>query len=171
MPPPGTHRAFILSELIALLPLIRPPAAHAPDPPLQTLAPFEVFVEGLQAPRYLATDPQNRLFVSESEPGEILQLWADHTVTVLINRLKDPEGIIVDPTGAVFLAADRQRRPEGQRQNGVILRRDPHTHALTVVANDFKEAKGLGLDPEGVLILSARRRRRLTASPQARLSE
>ena len=38
MPPPGTRRAFIQSELIALLPLIRPPAACPRDYPTHTMA-------------------------------------------------------------------------------------------------------------------------------------
>jgi len=38
MPPPGTRRAFVLSELIALLPLTRPPAARPRNPPTHIMA-------------------------------------------------------------------------------------------------------------------------------------
>jgi len=38
MPPPGTHRTVILSELVALLPLIRPLAARPHDPLTQAIA-------------------------------------------------------------------------------------------------------------------------------------
>ena len=38
MPPPGTRRAFVLSELITLLPLTRPPAARPRDHPTHTMA-------------------------------------------------------------------------------------------------------------------------------------
>lgn len=148
-----------LVALFLLFSLLGPPAAHAPDPPLQALAPFEIVAEDVRSPRYLAVDLKDRLLVSEAHPGQILQIALDRRVTVLIDDLKDPEGLVVDPSGALFVAADRQRGSEGRDQHGVILRRDPLTGALAVVANDFKSPRGLARDADGMLLLAAQGRR------------
>jgi RHS repeat-associated protein len=153
------RRVFVLPLILVGLVLLRPRVAEAPDPPLTALAPFEVFVENVRSPRYLAVDQQNRLLVSEAHLGQVLQIAPDRTVSVLIDRVKDPEGLVVDPTGAVFAAADRQQGPEGQEQHGMILRRDPQTGALAVVANDFKSPRGLAWETGGILLLATQGRR------------
>jgi len=154
------HRTPVLvGVLAACLCLLGPRAAHAPDPPLQALAPFEIVAEDVRSPRYLAVDLKDRLIVSEAQPGQVLRIALDRTVTVLIDDLKDPEGLVVDPSGALFVAADRQRGSEGHGQSGVILRRDPQAGRLSVVANDFKQPKGLAREPDGTLLLSAQGRR------------
>ena len=154
------HRTLaLLGALAACLVLSGPRVAQAPEPPLTALAPFEVFVENVRSPRYLAVDPDGRLLVSEAQPGQVLRIALDRTVTILIDDLKDPEGLAVDPTGAVFVAADRQRGSEGHDQHGVILRRDPLTGALAAVANDFKSPRGLAREPDGTLLLTAQGRR------------
>src|SRR5574341_44571 len=154
------HRTLaLLSSLAACLVLAGPRVAQAPEPPLTALAPFEVFAEGVRSPRFLAVDPAGRLLVSEAQPGQVLRIAPDRTVTILIDDLKDPEGLAVDPAGAVFVAADRQRGPEGKDHRGVILRRDPQTGALVVVANDFKSPRALAREPAGTRLLSAQGRR------------
>ena len=149
----------VLALVLAGLALFRPYLAEAPDPLLTALAPFEVFVENVRSPRYLAIDPEGRLLVSEAQPGQVLQIALDRTASILIDDLKDPEGLAVDPAGAVFVAADRQRGSEGRDQHGVILRRDPLTGALAVLTNDFKSPRGLAREPDGTLLLTAQGRR------------
>ncbi len=159
MPPPAVRRTLGWSAVLVVVALARPPTAHAPDPPLTALAPVEIVLEGLKSPRYLAIDSEDRLFLSEAEPGRILQIAPDRTVTILLDQLEDPEGLTVDPTGALFVAAERQGGAAGKGQHGVILRRDPRTQALSVLANGFEQPKGLALNPAGDLALSAEGRK------------
>lgn len=150
---------FVLLGLIGLFTLVRPPVALAPDLPVQALAPFEIVLEGLRSPQHLAPGPQDRLLLSESDPGRVLQIAPDHTVTVLIDNLEKPEGITLDEDGAPFLAAERQQGATGKGQKGVILRRDPTTGVLTVVIDGFKDPRGLAFDSNGDLVVSAQGRR------------
>ncbi len=159
MSSPAMRRPLVWFALVAIIALIRPPSAHAPDPPLQALAPFEIVLNDLRSPSYVAVDPEDRVFLSEVAPGRVLQIAPDRTVSVPIDKLEDPEGLTVDSTGALFLAALRQQGVEGRGQRGVILRRDPQNQALSVVANEFKKPKGLGLDLAGQLVLSAEGRK------------
>lgn len=160
MPPPAKRRTRALFGLFAIISLIGPPSAYAPDSLLQALAPFEIVVDGLKSPRYLAIDTKDRLFLSEAEPGQILRIAPDRTATLLIDNLEDPEGLALDSAaGALFLAADRVQGAEGKGQKGVILRRDPKTQVLSVVASEFEQPKGLTLNAAGHLILSAEGRK------------
>ena len=123
MPPPPKRSTIIPFGLFLVASLIGPPSAHAPEPPpLQALAPFDVFVYGLQAPRYLAVDSQDRVLVSEAIPGRILRIALDRTITALADQIRDPAGIAVDPTGVLFIASEGLRARERQGPPGVILR-------------------------------------------------
>ncbi|MGH7331553.1 MAG: Ig-like domain-containing protein, partial [Candidatus Rokuibacteriota bacterium] len=154
------HRTIALLGALAVgLCLLAPRVAHAPDPPIQALAPFEVIAEDVRAPRYLAVDVDGHLLVSEANPGQILRIAPSRTVQLLIDRLQDPEGLLVEPTAAVVVAADRQRGPEGQGQRGVLLRRDQQTGSLAVIANDFQSPRGLAHKVDGSLLLTAQGRR------------
>ncbi len=160
MLPPVKRCKSTLVGLFTITSLIGPPSAHAPGPPIVALAPFEIFVDDLNSPRYLAVDSQDLILLSEADPGKILQITPDRKVSLLIDNLEDPEGLALDPaTGAMYLAADRVQGAEGKGQKGVILRRDPHTQALSVVANGFEQPKGLAFDQAGHLVLSAEGRR------------
>lgn len=160
MPPPAKQCTTVLFGLFAIISLIGPPSAQAPGPPIEALAPLEIFVDDLKSPRYLAIDPEDRFFLSEAEPGQILQIAPDRKASLLVDNLEDPEGLALDPaTGAMFLAADHMEGAEGKRPKGVILRRDPNTQVLSVMASGFEQPKGLALDPAGHLILSAEGRK------------
>ena len=144
-----------LVALFLLFSLLGPRTAHAPVPPIQALAPVEVFVAGLQAPRYLAVDRDDHLLLSQGQPGEVLRIAPDRTVTRLLDTVKTPEGLLVDSTGALIFAAEAQQGAAGQGQQGIVLHRDPATGALTLLANGFLHPKGLALDDDGTLVLTA----------------
>lgn len=135
-------------------------SASAKDPELLiAAAPFEVLIDSLKSPSYLTIDPHDQILLSERDPGQILLVASDRTVSALIDKLEDPNGLALDPAGTLFFAAQRQRGEAGKGQDGVILRRDPTTQALSVVASEFKDPHGLALDPHGTLFVSAKGRR------------
>lgn len=115
MPPFGNTRTRVLLGLVGLLALLRPQSAFAPDPPLHALAPFEVVLDGLKSPQYLALDPHDALLLSEADPGRVLQLAPDRTITILIDKLEDPEGIAIDGAACSF---SRRSASKGQRARG-----------------------------------------------------
>ncbi|MBZ0160622.1 MAG: DUF6531 domain-containing protein [bacterium] len=155
----SSNCTLVLLGLVGLLALAGQASALDPNPSLQALAPFEIVINDLKSPQYLTLDPQDQLLLSEAEPGWILQIAPDRTVTVVIDNLEKPEGITLDEDGVLFLAAKHQRGIAGKEQKGVILRRDPTTQTLTVVIDGFKHPKGLALGLTGDLVVSAQGRR------------
>ena len=144
------------SLLFVSVSLIGPPSAPAPAPLPQALASFEIILDDLKSPGYLAVDTQDRVFLSLADPGQILQIAPDRSVTVIIDHLKKPEGLTFDSSGALILAAKRWQGADGKGQEGIVLRREPQTQVLSVVASEFKKPKGLTFDQSRHLVLSAK---------------
>lgn len=134
---------FILFALLAS-------PAKGEEPP-SALAPFEVVLEGLDAPTFLAIDSSDLLYVSEEKAGRILQVLPDGTAWPLLEGLKKPQGLAFDGEGSLYIAADGL---EGTLEKGLILELDQHA-TLAIVVSRLKNPRGLAFDPSGNLYVSA----------------
>jgi RHS repeat-associated protein len=161
MPPLRKRCPTSLAGLVTVVSLVAPRVAHAPNSPPKTLASFDVIVDGLQSPTHLAIDRDGRVLVSEGHAGALLRIAPDQAPTVLLGSVTGPQGVAVDSTGTIFIAAEGLRRQGRKRTHGAVLRLDPETHASVIEAGGFIQPKGLAITPDDLdILLSANGRTR-----------
>ncbi|RME44377.1 MAG: hypothetical protein D6791_13325, partial [Chloroflexi bacterium] len=110
-----------------------------------------VLLSGLNRPDGITFDPATgHLYVSEeTNPGRILQVDLDGTLTVLISGsdARSPEGIDLDPlTGALTFAEDRNP--------GRVREYNFATGTITDRATGFQRSEGIDFDPAGRLYIA-----------------
>jgi sugar lactone lactonase YvrE len=133
-----------------------PPLAHAPQQP-SGKAPLEVLVTRSRAPTGIAVDPDRTVYFTDRKAGRLWQRAPNGSLTILLERLEQPRGLVRGEDGTLYFVADGFREePEGPRSKGVLLKRSPDDGTVTILAEDFRKPKQLAFDQDHRLLLSTR---------------
>jgi DNA-binding beta-propeller fold protein YncE len=160
------HR-FSLFWLVFLLATFILVSVRADTPKTPTgKAPVEVVVQGLRAPTGIAVDPDGTVFFTDRTEGRLWQRAPDGTLTILLDRLEQPRGLVRGEDGTLYLVADGfQDQQEGARSKGVVLKRTPDDGVVSILAENFRRSKQLAFDKDNRLLLSTRGGLRPQADP------
>jgi sugar lactone lactonase YvrE len=145
------RRALLLALASAALYGSSPTPARS----IATLAPFEVWADGLGSVRGLAVDGDDRLYVADEDAGTVMRIDPDGRRTIVARRLERPVGVAVDLQGRVLVAEER---------GGRVVRLDPT--GPTPLARGIVRPRWLAVGEDATIYISARGVRPL-ADPRA----
>ena len=156
---------FTLVVLLATLVLV-PVRADAPKTPAGK-APLELLVHDLPAPTGVAVDPDGTIYFTDRKEGRLWQRAPNRSLTILLERLEQPRGLVRGEDGTLYVVADAFQEPqEGARSKGVLLKRTPNDGTVSIVAESFWKPKQLAFDKDNRLLLSTRGGLRPQADPE-----
>jgi len=156
---------FTLLLLLATLAL-DPVRADVPKTPTGK-APLELLVHDLPAPTGVAVDPDGTVFFTDRKEGRLWQRAPNGSVTILLERLEQPRGLVRGEDGTLYFVADAFQEPqEGAQSKGVLLKRTPDDGTVSIVAENFRKPKQLAFDQDNRLLLSTRGGLRSQADPE-----
>jgi RHS repeat-associated protein len=127
--------------LVALVPV----AGSAPGPGVRALAPLEVRADGFDAPRGIAVDSDDAVFVADRKRGIVIRLKPDGTRSLVAHHLKQPFGVAVDAEARVVVSE------EGA---GQVVRLD--ARGLQVVASGLVHPRWVAVGDGGTIYVVAR---------------
>jgi len=126
---------FTLVLLLATFILV-PVRADAPKTPTGK-APLELLVHDLPAPTGVAVDPDGTVFFTDRKEGRLWQRAPNGSVTILLERLEQPRGLVRGEDGTLYFVADAFQEPqEGAQSKGVLLKRTPDDGAVSIEWED-----------------------------------
>jgi len=155
---------FTLLLLLATFVLVSV-RADAPKAPTGK-APLELLVHGFLAPTGVAVDPDGTVFFTNRKEGRLWQRASNGSLTILLERLEQPRGLVRGEDGTFYVVADAfQEHQEGVWSKGVLLKRTPNDGTVSIVAENFWKPKQLAFDRDNRLLLSTRGGLRPQADP------
>jgi len=141
---------FTLVLLLATFILV-PVRADAPKTPTGK-APLELLVHDLRAPTGVAVDPDGTVFFTDRKEGRLWQRASNGSLTILLERLEQPLGLIRREDGTLYFVANAFREhQEGAWSKGVLLKRTPNDGTVSIVAENFRKPKQLAFDKDNRL--------------------
>jgi sugar lactone lactonase YvrE len=156
---------FTLVLLLATFVLV-PVRADAPKTPTGK-APLELLVHDLRAPTGVAVDPGGTVYFTDRKEGRLWQRAPNGSLTILLERLEQPRGLVRGEDGTLYVVADAFQEPqEGARSKGVLLKRTPNDGTVSIVVENFRKPKQLAFDKDNRLLLSTRGGLRPQADPE-----
>jgi len=151
------HRLSLFTLLLLLATLaLDPVRADVPKTPTGK-APLELLVHGFLAPTGVAVDPDGTVFFTDRKEGRLWQRASNGSLTILLERLEQPRGLVRGEDGTFYVVADAfQEHQEGAWSKGVLLKRTPNDGSVSIVAENFRKPKQLAFDRDNRLLLSTR---------------
>ena len=115
----------------------------------------------------MAVDPDGTVYFTDRTEGRLWQRAPNGSLTILLERLEQPRGLVRGEDGTLYFVADGFReQQEGPRSKGVLLKRTPDDGAVTILAENFRKPKQLAFDKDNRLLLSTRGGLRAQADPE-----
>ncbi len=106
-----------------------------------------VFAENLSQPDGLAIDSAGNLYVAEEVAGQITQIGADGSKTVIMSGLSFPEGIAFDADDNLYVVEDIIN-------GGSLIKRTP-AGVETVIDNTMSSPEGVAIGADGTIYVTA----------------
>ncbi|HEY2945976.1 MAG TPA: Ig-like domain-containing protein, partial [Vicinamibacteria bacterium] len=118
---------------------------------IQSVATYEILAGDRRSPRGVAWASGRAFFTDELE-GRLYEVTAPGMVASRVSGLRQPRGLIAEPSGRLLLVAEAAASASGA---GLVLRYDPASRAVAVVARGLKHPRGLVRASDGTLFVTA----------------
>ena len=107
-------------------------------------------------PVNVAVDADGTIFVSDFDNGLVRKISTAGIVSTLVNQagFARPFGIVVSPTGALFVQTDANDAGVASGANGTLWRINKNTGVATKIAGSLGRPRGLGVLSNGDIVLS-----------------